>query len=478
MRPVTRAALAASLLLTPMSAPSAVAQGTSLGTAGGTTRGSVPGAAMGDAFRDGAFQAPDAAQDRPWVVQPRNGPRTGRPRAASRATVPAMQAGQGTLREHLEAAVALDAESRAIEAQREAARARTALSDSLVPGSFAASGSFRGDTRGLGTARETQLDLAAPLWLPGQRAAVAGTVVRDVASADERLGLRRLEIANLLREAWWEVALRRAETRVQGDRLATAGDILNDVRRRLELGEVAEPDVLLARNEQVAAELALAQSQAAEVSSELAYRALTGGAEPGEGQEARTELRAPTGEHPALRAAAAAVAAAEAQVRLIAATPIDSPEVAGYVMRQDGTVTEQGTSFGLRLRVPLPSAARNRPREASAQAELTTATARLVQVRRLTDAAAIRAEQALRGAENAQGIARRRLAIARQQLDLGNRAFRAGEMTLFDLIRVRQIAIDAASAAARAEAEVGLGRARLNQALGAEPLPTALTRKR
>ncbi|WP_169742856.1 TolC family protein, partial [Muricoccus aerilatus] len=256
-------------------------------------------------------------------------------------------AAQGTLSDHLEAAVAIDAESRAIEAQREAARARSALSDSLVPGSFAASGSFRADTRGPGTAREAQVDLAAPLWLPGQRSAVASTVVRDVASADERFRLRRLELANLLREAWWKVALRRAETRVQRDRLATAGDILGDVRRRLNLGEIAEPDLLLAQNERMAAELALAQAQAAEQEAELAYRALTGGAAPGQGEEGLAEPRAAADLHPALRAASAAVAAAEAEVRLVAATPIDNPELGGYVMRQEGTVTEQGTSFGL-----------------------------------------------------------------------------------------------------------------------------------
>ncbi|MCR0982645.1 TolC family protein [Roseomonas pecuniae] len=339
------------------------------------------------------------------------------------------------------------------------------MSDSLVPGSFAVSGSIRGDARGPRTAREGQVELAAPLWLPGQRSAVAETVVRDVASAEERLGLRRLELSGLLREAWWEAALRRAEMRVQRDRLATAGDLVNEARRRVDLGEVAEPDLLLAQNERVSAELALAQAQAAEEAAVLAYRTLTGGADPGQG----AEERALPGQHPALRAAAAAVEAAEAQVRLVAATPIDNPELGGFVMRQEGDVTEQGTSFGLRLRVPLPSAARNRPREAAAQAELTSAGSRLLQVRRLTEAAAVRAEAALRRAEEAQTLARRRLSIAQQQLASGNRAFRAGEMTLFDLVRIRQIGIDAASTAAQAEVNVGLGRARLNQALGAEP---------
>jgi len=132
-------------------------------------------------------------------------------------------------------------------------------------------------------------------------------------------------------------------------------------------------------------------------------------------------------------------------------------------------MTEQGVSFGLRLRVPLPSAARNVPRRAAAQADLTHATSRLEQTRRLTDAAVARAETALRAAEEARALARRRRGIAQRQIAAADRGFRAGEITLFDLVRIRQIQIEAASAAARAEVEASLARSRLNQAIGAEP---------
>jgi len=374
-------------------------------------------------------------------------------------------AAQGTLAEHLERALALDADSRGIEAQREAERARGALARSPVPGSFALQGSARVDTRGPREAFEADIELGAPLWLPGQRGAVGNTVTRNVDAEQRRLGLRRLEVAGLLREGWWDAALRRAETRLARDRVATGRDIVRDVERRYAQGEVPLPDLLLAQNELVAAELNLAQAEAAETQSLAAYRTLTGGAAPSEA----VERPAPRGEHPALLAAQAAVAAAEAQVRLVAVTPMDNPELSGFMRNQQGDMTEQGVSFGLRLRVPLPSEARNAPRRANAQAALTRATAQLAQFQRITDAAVSRAEAALRASEQARRLARQRLSLANQQLEIANRGYRAGEITLFDLVRVRQIQIDAASAAAQTEVSAGLARARLNQALGALP---------
>lgn len=372
---------------------------------------------------------------------------------------------QGRMAEHLERALALDATSRGIEAEREVAQSRSALANSLAPGSMVATGSFRVDTRGLQTARETDLELGMPLWLPGQRNAVARTVRQNVAASEQRLWQRRLEVSGLLREAWWDAALQRAETRLQRERVATARDMLRDVNLRYAQGEVPQPDQLLAENELVAAQLALAQAEAAELAAITAYRGLTGGAEPG----TSVERPAPRGDHPAIRAAAARVAAAEAEVALVATTPIDNPEIGGFVNSQFGDVTEQGVSIGLRLRVPLPSQARNAPRRATAQAALTAANAEYAQTQRVVDVAIQRAQDALRASQSVRRLAQQRLTIADQQLTIANRGYRAGETTLFDLVRVRQIQIEAANAAAEADVAAGLARARLNQAMGAEP---------
>ena len=310
------------------------------------------------------------------------------------------------------------------------------------------------------------MEIGAPLWLPGQRAALGGTVTAGVAAVEGQLAQRRLELAGLLREAWWTAALAAREQRLARDRLATARDIARDVSRRAALGDIPPSDALLARNETLAAELALSEAEAELVATRAAYRTLTGGADP----DLPPEPAAPrNARHPLLAAAEAGLAAAEARARLVAATQRENPELGLFGRGQDGVLTEQGVSLGIRLRVPLATEARNIPRRAAAEAEITRATAELAQQRRLVAAGVHAAEAALRAAEDAARLARQRLAVASQQLDVARRAFRSGETGIFDLYRVRQLQLEAAGAEARAAVQVGRARSRLNQAMGATP---------
>ena len=84
-----------------------------------------------------------------------------------------------------------------------------------------------------------------------------------MAEYEARLLLRRLEVAGLLRDAWWNAASAARDVRVARDRLGTSRDIARDVQRRVDLGDIPYTDALLARNENLAAELGLAQAEAA-----------------------------------------------------------------------------------------------------------------------------------------------------------------------------------------------------------------------
>ncbi|MDB5413239.1 MAG: hypothetical protein JWR10_1574 [Rubritepida sp.] len=377
----------------------------------------------------------------------------------------AAAAQNGGLAQHVQAALALDAGFRTLEAQRSAAGARGITARSSIAGSPSLSGSIRSDTRGPREVREMELDIAAPMWLPGQRGAMLGTVESAVAEFDQRLVLRRLEIAGLLREGWWEAAEARRAAQLARERLNTAREIARDVTRRAQLGDIPPTEALLARNETLGAELGLAQAEAMAVQAAAAYRVLTGGLEPNLPVEA---VRG-RGAHPALRAAEAMLANAEARQRLVAATPRDNPEL-GFFGRQEGGVgTTESTSLGLRLRFPLATEARNAPRRAGAESEITRATAQLNQARRTVEAQILRAQAALRTSEAALRIARQRLAVGNEQEGIALRAFRSGETGTFDLYRVRQLRLEAANDEGRASVEASRARSRVNQAMGVVP---------
>jgi outer membrane protein, heavy metal efflux system len=400
-------------------------------------------------------------------------PRIGRAPPHRPAPLQPSSSESAALAHDLQAALNVDAAARAIFGQREAVRAREALVRSPIAGSPAIGGDFRSDARGPDRANEWNLEIAAPMWLPGQRGALAGTVSAGVEEQERRLALRRLELAGLLRDAYWAVNLAEAERRVAAYRLATARDIGRDVQRRVELGDIPETEALLSRNEELAAELELARAEAAAAAARAAYRTLTGGSEealqPGALPARPTPADADGPTHPAIRAAEAALASAQARARLVAATSIDNPELGLFSRGQGGPVTEQGTSVGLRVRIPLPTEARNAPRRAEAEAERNRAEGELLQARRLVAGEIGLARLTLSASEQTQRLAAERRSVAERQMVAARTAFRSGEINAFDLFRVRQLQIEAAAVNARAQVEVGRARSRLNQALGLVP---------
>jgi len=370
------------------------------------------------------------------------------------------------LARHLDAAVALDAASRAGEAQRAAAAARGAAARTPLAGSPYLGGAVRSDTRGPRDLRELDLEAAAPFWLPGQRGALQGEVDARVDEAGRRLALRRLEVAGLLRDLWWDAQEARRAAVLARDRLGTARQIGQAVSRRAQLGDIPPTEALLARGEVLASELAVQQAEAAATQAFAAYRALTGGLDPDLPPE---PLRPAPPRHPALAAAEASLAAAEARARFVAATPRDAPELGLFGRQEAGVLQQDSTSVGLRLRVPLATEARNAPRRADAQADITRAAAELAQSRRLVESGAARAEQAQRDSERTVALARQRLAVAREQEGLALRAFQAGETGTFDLFRIRQLRLEAANDEGQAAVAALRARSRLNQARGAAP---------
>jgi outer membrane protein TolC len=359
----------------------------------------------------------------------------------------------------------MDAAFRTLAAQRDAVAARRALARSPIRArrSWAAT-----PQRPAGRASPARLilDVAAPVWLPGQRGAYGDTVQTGVAEFEARLLLRRLEVAGAAARGVVERRLGGPDVRVARDRLATSRDIARDVQRRADLGDIPHGRAAGAERD-VGGRTRARPAEAALVAARAVYRTITGGADPDLTPEPVAAARPRV--HPALLAAEAGVEAAEAQARLIAATPRDNPELGVFGRHEEGVRSEPGVSLGLRLRVPLATAARNVPRAAAAQADLTRAIAERELRRRVLEIEIEAARSALRAAEGAARIARQRLSVANQQLDLARRAFSAGETGLFELYRIRQLQLEAAGGQAQAEVTAGRARSRLNQALGVVP---------
>ncbi|GLI95468.1 hypothetical protein LMG27198_44600 [Methylocystis echinoides] len=382
---------------------------------------------------------------------------------------------------HLDMAIAIDAQSQGLAAQFGAVTSRFATTRSISPGSPYVGGSQRNAVAGnLRNYNETEVEAGLPLWLPGQRDAMETTVATGALEVEERIALRRLEVAGLLRDAWWNAQRAAREASVARNRVATAREIGADMTRRVELGDAAQADALLARNELLAAETELAQAEGTVKVARVNYEALTGGAPP-DGTLETLKPAFPIDDHPALRTPIAALRRAEAQLQLVEATPIDSPDVAVFGRqehnRQYSTdmsqpITDQltnATTVGLRLRIPLPTDGRQGPRRAEARAETTRAAADYEKAKRVVLAEIKAAQANLAAAKRASSIANKRLAVANAQFELARKSFALGEIGGLDFYRIRQLELEAQRAKAAAAVAVGVAISRINQAQGYAP---------
>lgn len=388
---------------------------------------------------------------------------------------------------HLESAIVLDAPTQALLAQGRAVSSRYATANSPTPGSPYYGGTQRNNVSGnLRNYNESEVEVGMPLWLPGQRDAYEATVTTGVREIDEKLALRRLEVAGLLREAWWNAQRASQDVLVARKRVQAAQEIGQDMTRRVELGDAAQADALLAKNETLAAETELTQTEGAEKIMRVHYAALTGGINPDGTLEIVHSLE-DIEDHPALRTPKAALARAQSQAKLIEATPIDNPDLSIFGRTEHNNQysdlfsdpinplaprvnqrTDSGT-VGVRFRMPLPTPGRNEPRAAEAAAEITRLQADYERTKRFLVAEIKAAKIALNAAQKAAKSADQRLSVASEQFELSRKSYALGETSAFDLYRVRQIQLEAQRMQAAATVAVGAAISRVNQAYGYTP---------
>ncbi len=316
---------------------------------------------------------------------------------------------------------------------------------------------------------EVEPGVSAPIWLPGQREAQRRVLERERTQLGASVRLERLRLAGEVREAAWALAIADVERRVQRGREASAAALEADVERRVLAGDLAPVDRLAARAERLAAVAAALDADARARAAAARLRSLAGTDSPGAIEES---VRADGGAdaHPALAAARETVDAALARLDAARATRRDNPTVSAVArFDRDAYGADYRNTVRIGIAVPLDTEARNAPRLAAAGTALAEAQVALARTEREHAAELERARIALEAARAALDAGAERTVATRAALAALERAFRAGERGLPDVLRARQFSLEAELAGALARANHGLAIARLNQALGVEP---------
>ena len=318
--------------------------------------------------------------------------------------------------------------------------------------------------------RESEVGLAWPLWLPGQRAArnAAVDAALDLGQAAVQAG--RLHFAGLVREASWRMAAQTAEVGLTDTQAKYLKGVADDVERRVKAGDLAHADALAARAELLSA--IAAQSAARERLQALRsqWAVLTGLETIPDATETLSATGPDLSSHPDVRLAELTVDRARKRLEVVNVSRREPPEVI-FRLRQDmpGRSEVAQNSMGIGVRIPFGTDGRNQPLQAAALSELDIAQTAVQRLRdRLTAEAAV-ARAAVLSAQEQLEVERTRAGLLRERASLIDRSFKAGETPLPELLRSLNAASQAEAALARQQTAAGLTRAQLQQTLGILP---------
>ncbi len=317
--------------------------------------------------------------------------------------------------------------------------------------------------------QEWEWGVEMPLWLPGQKAArraVAAQSATAVAASEQAL---MLTVAGVVRSLVWDLVLGENSVILAGREYEVAQALASDVKRRVELGDLAQTDLILAEQEMLDKDAAYRQLKI-QLQQELqSYRIITGlesvPARYTETTPALPQLDA----NPVLAEARAEIEKAAAmrdQTKRDRASP---SLTVGTKHERDGYGEDFADTLGVEFRLPIALRSHAAPALASAEVRLAEArSARDVLLREFETELEQR-KLALAATREEIKLAQQRNQLAQKNLELARRAFSLGETDLISLLRIQTQAFAVERTLRRRELELGRHIARLNQVIGVIP---------
>lgn len=401
----------------------------------------------------------------PWTAQ------------AQTTAAPEAPATVMNLKQAFDAAWARQPEAMALQARRDATQAQRQAAQSWTPEPAALEVSNKTDRLNRnGGARELEVGVAVPLWLPGERSKSAALADAEGAAIESRATAAQLRVAATVREAWWQWQRARIEVESAREQLDNTRRIAADVARRTKAGDLARADQHQADGAVAAAESGLAQAEAGLAAAQQHLRALAGRAPvASDAASAAEELPTPaaSGEvdaHAALQELKDRATVAERTAALAATQSRANPELMLATTRDRGAFGEASQqTITLGVRIPFGGGPRHDARSANARAEATEAQAQLALERERLSAEREAARVRVDASRTQLAAAERRALLARESRGFFDKSFRLGETDLPTRLRIEAEAAEAERQAARTRLELAAAISAWRQALGLLP---------
>jgi len=376
-----------------------------------------------------------------------------------------------TLHEVLQQVVAIHPQQSLLAAHQKMVQARKVMANSWLPQAPSVGFSHQNDALlSNRDEREWQAQMQIPIWLPGQRQARSQVAsLADDSLIQDRASLQQLA-ADLLRNAVWDIAMRRNDVSLMENRRSTLRSIGEDAQKRFKAGEVARLDVMQTQQETLQAERQLVTANAELMHAQFRYQQLTGLSE----MPAKLEETLSTREHyedsPYWQAAQARLKLAEGQRDLTAIEQRQNPQLTLSTRTiQGGFDYAYNSSMGIAINIPLQSEVQRAPLLANAEQNIGDARTQLESLRRQLENNLHEAEHNLHVSRQELTLIQQQQTIASENASLARKAYRLGELDLNQLLRLQLLAFEAERSLSSQQLQVQWNIARYNQAVGVLP---------
>lgn len=376
-----------------------------------------------------------------------------------------------SLHEVLQQVVAIHPQQSLLAAHQHMVQARQTMANSWLPQAPSVGFSHQNDALlSNRDEREWQAQMQIPIWLPGQRQARSQVAsLADDSLSQDRAGLQQLA-ADLLRNAVWEIALRRNDVSLMENRSNTMRSISEDVKKRFKAGEVARLDVMQAEQETLLAERQQVTAHAELMHAQFRYQQLTGLNEMPALLEEPLSTRESYTDSPYWHAAQARLKLAEGQRDLTAIEQRQNPQLTVSTRTiQGGFDYAYNSSMGVAINIPLQSEVQRAPLLANAEQNIGDARTQLETLRRQLENNLHEAEHSLHVSRLELTLIQQQQAIASENATLARKAYRLGELDLNQLLRLQLLAFEAERSLSSQQLQVQWNIAKYNQAVGVLP---------
>lgn len=348
-------------------------------------------------------------------------------------------------------------------------QANDALSDALFAEPMMANLNHFNDAIGSGDGfQEWEGGVDMPLWLPGQKQAQQSLSQKFIAALPAYQARLQLQASAEVRQLVWQVKLAEAELEQAALVWETAKKLEQDVKKRVDAGDLPTTEALLASSNTLEKHGLMAEAESRLEQQLETYSLITGEQDlPAKVTETLDPDTAITASHPQLAMQDQVIARLQAEMGVAQYAGAANPNLSVGVRRERGDDKESfNHSLGVGISVALNDSRYSQPAVAEASAALAEAQVQRREIERQLNKTLLARQQTLKATRKQLELISEQNKTTQEYYQLQKRAFDLGELNLLDLLRSQVRANESRNRKRQLEVQVEQNIAAVNQALG------------